>query len=227
MWLASFPRSGNTFVRNILFEVYGIKSSAFRLDKETKWSDIYTELPVVKTHYLPKDVEPPIDSSVKVACLIRDGRDALISTAHHRKDIVEPGSDFRENLKTAILASGDSHFGGWSENVRQWADIADVVVRYEDLVEDPIRETEKFRAILDMPEPDIAKLPTLDSQRNSENKYGKFKRHENRSKLFFRRGVAGAWKDEMPDDLHELFWEYHHEMMIRFNYTEGIPQKYL
>ena len=43
--------------------------------------------------------------------IIRDGRDALCSMAHHRKDIVAPGSDYYENLKAAVLAEKGTFFG--------------------------------------------------------------------------------------------------------------------
>lgn len=26
---------------------------------------------------------------------------------------------------------------------------------------------------------------------------------------FFRKGKRGSWVDEMPDDLHWLFWDHH------------------
>jgi hypothetical protein len=33
-----------------------------------------------------------------------------------------------------------------------------------------------------------------------------------------RKGKVGAWRDEMPADLQELFWERHREAMARFGY---------
>ena len=49
IWLASFPRSGNTFFRNVLFDVYGIESGIFK-PKSTKQAPKHYQ--VVKTHML-------------------------------------------------------------------------------------------------------------------------------------------------------------------------------
>jgi hypothetical protein len=37
---------------------------------------------------------------------------------------------------------------------------------------------------------------------------------------FFRRGVPGAWREEMPEELHELFWSMaeNAEGMVRAGY---------
>ena len=39
---------------------------------------------------------------------------------------------------------------------------------------------------------------------------------------FSRRGKSGSWKDEMPDDLHQLFWSLHGDVMRRLGYTDGM-----
>ena len=81
IWLASFPRSGNTFFRIILYEVYGIESSAFHRDPNRKLNLHYDRYPVVKTHLLPNQLIPD-DSNIPAVYLVRDGRDALVSMAH-------------------------------------------------------------------------------------------------------------------------------------------------
>jgi hypothetical protein len=68
--------------------------------------------------------------------IIRDGRDALCSI-NHRKDSAELGTDFYQNLQVAIVTDNESFFGGWSNNVTQWVEKADLVLRYEDLISDP------------------------------------------------------------------------------------------
>ena len=40
-------------------------------------------------------------------------------------------------------------------------------------------------------------------------------------KKFFRRGKVGAWKDEMPEIMQQLFWDLHGETMEKLGYTEG------
>ena len=58
-------------------------------------------------------------------------------------------------------------------------------------------------------------------------KYGRIRKSasdesviENISGLFFRKGKAGSWKDEMPEYYRDLFWNYHGPMMERLGYAD-------
>lgn len=224
IWLASFPRSGNTFFRNVLYEVYGIESSTYHQDDQRDLEENYDDFTVVKTHMLPNQLPSHIKNA-KSVYLIRDGRDALVSMAHHRKDIVDIGSDFYNNLLLAIMSLEGSYFGGWSENVKEWTEKADIVIRFKDLIKDPIKEIEKLRAIIDLPEPDLAKLPTFKQLKFGHPKYGdKGSKPNDKSfaQLNFRKGKPGGWKEEMPEDLHRLFWDVHRTEMIKNGYEQDI-----
>jgi hypothetical protein len=227
IWLASFPRSGNTFFRIVLHEVYGLESSAYQLDPEKQKDKEYFQAEVVKTHVLPHQLEPS-DPDIPVVYLVRDGRDSVVSMAHHTKDIIQPGSDYYANLKEVILARHGTHFGGWGKNVMAWLPRAALVLRFEDLITDPIGTVEKMRPLIDLPEPRVDKLPTFDDLRQKETPYGpggkdKFseKEYSNRKKLFFRRGKAGAWRDEMPLEYQEMFWFLHGDAMQALGYLDG------
>ena len=219
IWLASFPRSGNTFFRNVLFEVYGIQSSTYHKDPNRKVDPNYTSYKVVKTHLLPHQLEPK-DSNIPAVYIVRDGRDALVSLAHHRKDIVEPGTDFENNLLECLVAKGGSHFGGWSQNVLQWSERAHIIIKFEDLIEDPIREVEKLRQIMDLPPPQEDKLPNFESLKFGRPQYGggqadKF--DSKRNKSHFRKGKIGGYQDEMSMDIQRLFWGQHGKAMEILN----------
>ncbi|MCF8236757.1 MAG: glycosyltransferase [Saprospiraceae bacterium] len=226
IWLASFPRSGNTFFRNVLYEVYGIESSTYHQEVNYPLEPDYATYPVIKTHLLPHQLVPS-DPSIKKVYIVREGRDALVSIAHHRKDIVQPGTDYELNLLEAILAMDGSFFGGWSENVKAWTEVADVVIRFEDLIADPIREIEKLREFMDLGEPNLDKLPTFKDLKFGTPHYGAGVAQVDSdevarlAKKNFRRGVAGGWKDEMPPELEALFWDLHGEVMDQMGYTRG------
>lgn len=220
IWLASFPRSGNTFVRNVLYYCYGLKSSTYDTDPrrtDTGWRDY----PFVKTHVLPSEV-PHASPAVY---LVRDGRDALVSIAWHRSNIVAPGTDFLTNLFEAVRAEQGSFFGGWSENVRRWTREAQLVIRFEELVKEPVKVLTRMHQVFDLPEPDWSKLPTFQSQKSGQPEYGSGKyvvegeRVEDFANKNFRRGESGSWKEEMPIEVQDIFWERHGEMMERLGYT--------
>ncbi len=216
IWLASFPRSGNTFARNVLYQSYGLVSTEVNLDS-LQYSSTHEEYPVVKTHLRPGQV--PLRSAGHVVIyLVRDGRDALVSIAHHRTNIVAPGSDFLENLEEAIRAEEGSYFGGWGLNVAEWMERADVVIRFEDLIQDPIGQLERLREFIDLPQPEKEALPTFSSQKFGNPKYGPQK---GENQLFFRKGKSNGWKEEMPDHLEQLFWKKHGRVMQALGYQRS------
>lgn len=222
IWLSSFPRSGNTFFRNILVEVYHLESSSFY--ENIGEPKNYTEFPFVKTHMLPQQLTPA-DPTIQSIYLIRDGRDALVSMAHQRKDIYESTTNFRENFIEAMIAAEGSYFGGWSINAEEWVNRANLVIRFENLIVDPIGQVDRLNSIFKLPNKDLEKLPTFEKLKFGKPKYGRGKRIANSEKeeeeiiqKSFRRGKAFGWKDELDRDLQNLFWSYHRNMMDRMGY---------
>ena len=227
IFLSSFPRSGNTFLRNILFEVYGLESSEFYLENSHTLDDDLRAYPFIKTHELPSTLHE-FDPNIPAVYLVRDGRDSVCSMAHHRSDLISPGSDYRQNLKEAIIAARGSFFGGWSRNAEDWLERADLVIRFETLIRDPIGTVEKIRKVYPLPEPVVENLPTFKTLKFGIPKYGhginpnaSDEEKVEKSGKFFRQGKTGGWKEDMPDDLHDLFWSYHGETMEKFGYSRN------
>ena len=160
-WIASYPRSGNTYYRMLLSQMYGVKTYSIYndplFDKLGATEAVgHRQLPAsieelsldnanyfVKTHDLPTDDSPTI-------YIVRDGRDALVSYTNYLisfnkksgifsrlKDVVDVGR-FRRTLRKLIVDS--SSFGGWSNNVISWTRSRKggiiFVIRYEDLIVD-------------------------------------------------------------------------------------------
>ena len=226
IWLASFPRSGNTFFRNVLYNVYGLESSTFHIETAYPVDENYDQYPIVKTHLLPTQIVPD-DPNIPSVYIVRDGRDAIVSLAHYRKDITAPGTQFYHNLKEAIIAAEGSFFGGWSENVKQWITKADLVIRFEDLIKDPIKQTERLSKLIELPSKLSDQPPTFEELKFGKPQYGSGKAHfkdetkvKETANRNFRKGKVGSWKEEMPEDLQELFWNYHGAMMEEMGYTK-------
>lgn len=231
IWIASYPRSGNTFFRHVLTQLYGVASFEkyswgpdhvpLKLDGfeqlaklELSFAEMSesAERYFIKTHDLPDDDNPAI-------YLVRDGRDALVSHANfvleYDLKVVGPSRAlFNDTLRSLIET--DSSFGGWSGNVRAWTarSAPTAIVRFEDLVADPIRNVRRaaneigFRS----PEAGATGLLTFDELHRSHPE-------------FFRRGKVGTWREEMPDDLHELFWRRHGETMGLLGYRSPLSRR--
>src|SRR5690349_13748869 len=101
IWLASFPRSGNTFLRILLHRLYGVQSSvvydvdgvARRLgdgavgyiDRPGSYDEMRANNAVhfVKTH---RQRDADIDERDGAISLVRDGRDSLVSWARMQSE---------------------------------------------------------------------------------------------------------------------------------------------
>jgi hypothetical protein len=250
--IASFPRSGNTFIRNILLDVFGVytfnnikvyeqgmreikklekmkRFHALSVSGELKLNKLKDQYSyhAIKTHEVPKNILPLCHPEVQKIYIVRDGRDALVSMAHHRKDIVEPGSDFIKNLKEALWAPLGSFFGGWGDNVEQWTKIADIVIFFEDLVTNPEKEIVRLQKLLDLPEPKMDMIPTFESQRSGNSLFGgrirkKLSKEEQDAfnAKFYRSGKLGEWEKDMPKDLQLKFWEKYGDVMLKNGYKQ-------
>lgn len=221
VWLASYPRSGNTFFRILLKQLYGINTptayigadhTAFEGGKElvghvaAEWTVdemvLKQETLIVKTHRRASDNFPAI-------YLHRDGRDSIVSYAQKMSN----SKTYHDTLKRLITTSGSST-GTWGQNVLHWLKRAGsntICVSYEELIENPESVVENT-------------LRDLKIDRELQHNYQSIPRFEDLREVnsqFFRRGVVGSYKDEMPDELHEIFWEQpeHHEAMNLLGYS--------
>ena len=109
-----------------------------------------------------------------------------------------------------------------------WARRAAIIIRFEDLIRDPLGQVERLREVIELPEPRAERLPEFAALKSGVPKYGAARDQdvsdeEKRAlaERFFRRGEAGAWREEMPEELAELFWAYHGDAMERMGYRRS------
>lgn len=219
--LASYPRSGNTFFRNVLYEVYGIESVPYSEKRGLTDIKNSSQFLGIKTHSLPEKL-PNLLQELPAVYIIRDARDSIVSTAYqriNRNDGLNPS--FNRCLLENILAQKGHHFGGWSENVKQWSAKAELIIHFENLIKNPIQEIEKIRAFIDLPTPNEEKIPSFEFLKSGKGKYPNYKNEEEANKkapLFFRKGKIGGWKKEIPKLIYILFINIHGETMNKNGY---------
>jgi hypothetical protein len=136
-------------LRIILHRLYGVRTStvydvdgvAERLGKDligfTDCPGTLAELRAsdephfIKTHR-QRDVD--VDENDPAICLVRDGRDALVSWARQASE-EDPGS-YEAELRERILRVGAVGTGSWGNNILSWLQPPAphrIVLRYEDL----------------------------------------------------------------------------------------------
>ena len=175
VWLASYPRSGNTFARIVLetcLSVPTLTSNDYYFDDQPR----PTPPPWDQSSVSKLGLEPPPVASVAEAAqmprlfglkthsqhrptsdpaiyFVRDGRDAIVSYAYYVHERLEQRSRESitpEQIATTIehlLVDPDPDYGSWSANVDAWTSRPNVaVIPFTTLIADPV---ESLAAALD------------------------------------------------------------------------------
>jgi len=167
--------------------------------------------------------------------IVRDPRDVAPSLAHHAGGGIDAAIDFMADHRSAFCDKPARQHNqlrqkllSWSDHVESWLDQTDIPVlpiRYEDMIaetSETLRQALTFSG-LTVAEADIAHA--VDSARftalsQQEQVHG-FREAPRRKAAgaFFRRGQAGAWRDELsPDQVARLEAE-HAPVMLRLGYA--------
>lgn len=202
-WLVSYPKSGNHWLRCMLTSYLtgepvqtwpGIQAGVPQLEQLLREGAAPPGDPdrqiLVATHFT---ADRPVmrfyrESTVKVVCLVRNPRDAMLSLMRMRGITPEDREGCRKMAETFIANEGFSAWGlwlglgSWPVNVRSWTDTlhesfpnATVLpVRYEDLRVDPEAELSRIVKFLDLGGPEgVARAVencTLERMREMEDR---------------------------------------------------------
>jgi hypothetical protein len=214
IFIAGYPKSGNTWMQNLIAGV------VYQLDPEhlsdAKVLDLVPDVhscryyrrhqtPMYfKTHHLPRA------EYQRVIYLLRDGRDVMVSYYHHLRALNGDAVDFSEIVRTGRHLMPSK----WHEHVNAWrsnpfgAEI--LTVRYEDLLENPVNELrrvcdfagiERSAQLLET----VSRGSSFEKMRAKEEKTGWANPEWPSSRFFIRRGKAGSFKDEMPENVLSVF----------------------
>lgn len=174
-WLASYPKSGNTWIRMFLLAYLTGEPVDINAEKQfvisdlqpnlhPKATDIYNYLEnycksisklkniCVKTHNANISIDKkkiiPINKTNGGIYVIRDPRDIAISLMNHYDIEIEQAISFM-NDDSCIIASKFNHMGhilgSWSTHINSWLKTNLIAFRYEDLLE---HTEEAFKAII-------------------------------------------------------------------------------
>lgn len=161
-FLFSWPRSGNTWLRHMVFFYFNdgdlrdhdaLNAFIPTLD-HLDFSDRLTRLAHARWRFV-KSHEPAASYFLngRVAYIVRDGRDATLSWYHYRKEVNGEKSDFDSFLKRC--QNEQIRYGSWARNVGSWLKYRDhpalKIFRYEDILIDPHSAFEEVLHHFDIP----------------------------------------------------------------------------
>ena len=277
VWLASYPKSGNTWLRFFLYAYFKLdpkKDQGIDLndpalkafstqDVRSEWFRPFLDKPFeeatpadiaavrrrahemiakgsrggvfVKTHnafvmdHGVHNITPEVTAGA--VYIVRNPRDVVVSAKDHFGHKTIDHAIQQLNSPNWRLTGTDRQasnlLGSWAQHVESWVGAPRrgiFPVRYEDMLEDPEKvfgwiigllghevDEERLRFALSLTSFDRMKA------REAETGFGEKSRH---SEAFFRRGVAGGWREALTIGEAKRIVEKNHEMMARFGYLD-------
>lgn len=218
VWIASYPRSGNTLLRMILKQAFRINSyskyndindignnaamadAVGHLTYYGSWLDFYKHASASNDIYFVKTHDHPVDNH-KAVYIIRDGRAASVSYKHY----LDKYAEIKRTLPEIIF--GCAPFGAWGEHVDAWlSPVRDnvLVLRYEDIISNSKKALGQIAEHLDIK---IAGMYNSDFE----------KLHMNYPD-FFRSGSNEKNIEEMNESCCALFEILHGQALSRYDY---------
>jgi len=210
VFIVSYPKSGNTWVRFI------IANLTTRCEQEISFRNIEQYVPnihksadyinsmssgrrFIKSHY------PLYNKYPKMIYIIRDGRDAMVSYYHYH---VQRG--FEGSFQEYLRSQRHEFFGKWSNHVNTALAYAEyhpnrvLIVRYENLLEFPIIEIQRIADFCGFNYDnwlinEVNQRCSFEHLKNNEAKYGG-ETKKTANKVFFRRGQMQQWTEYYTDE---------------------------
>ena len=165
--------------------------------------------------------------------IVRDPRDVAPSFGHHNNLGLDEAITQMCDGADAMCARPDrcaiqlrQQLLGWSGFAESWlgqTDLPTLMLRYEDMQRDPATTLGQVMDFAGDPRPAetlsrAAALTDFDRLQRQEAQTGFREAPFRASKGFFRRGQAGAWKDELTPDQAARIEAAHGPMMQRLGY---------
>jgi Sulfotransferase domain len=236
-FLVSYPKSGNTWLKFMLTYLLSGREADFDSDS--------TVIATVGSHratpgLLPgggrliKSHEPYAGPQKRVyrkaIYLVRDGRDVAISYYYMAQRRRWYEGDLRQFL-SSFLGPGVDGYGPWHEHVKSWLDSplgesgSLLVLRYEDLLEDPVPGLCSAMEFLGRPVPreqaeEAARAYSAERMRERERQSRFHEKQKRRDIMFVRTAGSGDWARAFSAEDEELFTRVAGDLLGRLGYAQ-------
>ena len=274
-WLASYPKSGNTWFRVFLTcllsgdpkkvdinklehgqypnnrlnfdELNGFSSSNLSAAEMNQirptglhWISQNTNKKLFfKTHsaFDYNQDQTPVLGSQKTGIagalyFVRNPLDVCISYAHYNDSSIDATIKLMADNKHMVHVENTRAFipekiSSWSQNVNGWVsapEISTMVIRYEDMLNQPIATFRRACEFLQLGAADHAIQQAIEAchfeQLQRQERNGRFIEKSEMSSHFFRKGIAGDWLTVLSKSQVDQVINDHADMMQRFGYLD-------
>jgi hypothetical protein len=207
IWLASYPRSGNTLLRTIFYHCFGFVSASIypndlggnkelesyvghiEHDNNEKVTFPVGAIPLIKTH------EPP-QNNEKAIYVVRDGRAACASVWEF----------YKRNISLEEIITGQYRFGTWANHISGWEPWVrpnTLLLKYEELLCDLPTVLDSISVFIGS-EIINSKIPERDTIADIDGRWVKKK---------------SKWRDVFNEEHIELFNQTNGRMMEKMGYV--------
>ncbi len=237
-FLASYPKSGNTWLKFMLTHLLGDREADLDNDS-TVVADVGSHrstprvLPgggrLIKSH--EPYAAPQKRFYRKAIYLIRDGRDVAVSYYYTliRRGLYE--GDFAPFLRL-FLEGGVDGYGPWHEHVESWlesplrSDGSLLVLKYEELLADPVGGLSAAMEFLGVPVARERAEQTIEAysaerMRERERRTRFHERKKRQDIMFVRAARAGDWAETFAPADEALFREVTGDLLERLGYVSA------
>ncbi len=228
--LASFPKSGNTWVRFVINNYISISELKGKVVTFSLLDQVMPEFGVnnliapwpfksmprfVKTHW----AWSPLFAKKKSLLVVRDPRDTMVSYYNYKSKQVSEGDsqDFQSFIRSRKFG-----LEAWFKHLKSWETKATCIIRYEDLKKDGLNEISKAmqKLELDINKETLEKAfdnASFEKLRTNEQTHGMSRKNFfSEGQMFFNKGKTNQWvKYFSESDL-----QYYHELKRKYQVDE-------
>jgi len=209
IFILSFPKSGNTWVRFLLATAMAKEEKITLHNVNDYIQDVYTAKNILnarKGARMIKTHDAYLEYYPKVIYVCRDYRDAMVSNFHFYKNRDNFTGSFSDFLKEKMA---DKAFGNWASHVQKALDFQSAhpericLVRYEDLMDQPEISLQRMLDFCGInsnkPLKRVIDECSFTNLRERENQFeGRYKQQTGEN--FFRKGEKNQWKTYFSEE---------------------------